>query len=795
MDLSLKIKSFLLAVALAIPSARAAMPAGYYSTCEGKGGKTLLSALHDKIKNPNVTSYKGLWTLFHTSDVDANGKIWDMYSTKRWKFDEQCGNYSDVGSCFNREHSFPKSWFDDASPMYSDAYHLYPTDGKVNGYRSNYPFGECANGTYPEYHGSTKPLGKLGKSTFAGYSGTVFEPDDEYKGDFARSYFYMAACYYDRISTWKSDMLAGNSYPAFKTWAINLLLKWHRQDPVSPKEKARQEVVYGEQNNRNPFIDYPELAEYIWGDKSSEKWSSTGAVEPKINQPLNGTVLDLGNCSKSHAREMEFSLKTTDVSENVSLSVSGAGYSVTPASVSAAQANAGTTFKVRLTASKLETNEGTLTVSAGKAKSVVSLTAYAVEGLPIGKPQYVTDRSFRATWTYIGDDVNGQYTLTVADADGNLDGYPRKVTAATEGYDVDGLQASTVYFVSVESASMKSDAAIVQTADPQPYIRFLFDGDLYFETVPGEPSEAAELLIDLDNIDESYTVAVKAPFELSANTRDWSQSLTLTPDEDRLYLRLNSATAGTFDSPLTATCGEYVNDDTHVTGQATDVANFFEDFEATGNYGSYADKTYNGTAGTWKFQNAGIYPGDDAVNSGRQAVRLGKNSNSYIELTDNMNKGIGTVKFFARQYNKDSEFTFDVQYSTDNGKTYSSAGTVTVSGSTYKEYSVFVGCAQPARVRLQQTSGSRGLVDDFSLSNYTSGLAEPDAARHDWKAYSLNGEIAVEVIRPCSIAIYCIDGTTVFVGSLEPGVHTFGAMPATLYIVAGSDFSRRVLVK
>ena len=134
-----------------------------------------------------------------------------MYSTKRWVYGkEQCGNYTSIGSCYNREHSFPKSWFDDQYPMYSDLFHLYPTDGAVNGQRSNYPFGECENGSYVASSGSVKPLGRKGSSTFAGYSGIVFEPDDQLKGDFARSYFYMAACYNDINSSWHSDMLAGN---------------------------------------------------------------------------------------------------------------------------------------------------------------------------------------------------------------------------------------------------------------------------------------------------------------------------------------------------------------------------------------------------------------------------------------------------------------------------------------------------------------------------------------------------------------------------------------------------------
>ena len=219
-------------------------PSGYYAKCEGKKQEALLVELHNIIGDHTTVSYNGLWTVYKTSDVREDGTIWDMYSTKHWKVgSEQCGNYSAVGDCYNREHSFPKSWFNDVSPMYSDAFHIYPTDGKVNGQRSNYPYGECANGTTLSSSGGVKALGKLGDCTFPGYSGKVFEPDDEYKGDFARSYFYMAACYNDKIANWSSAMLSGDNYPAYKTWAINLLLKWHRQDPVSQKEIDRNNAI------------------------------------------------------------------------------------------------------------------------------------------------------------------------------------------------------------------------------------------------------------------------------------------------------------------------------------------------------------------------------------------------------------------------------------------------------------------------------------------------------------------------------------------------------------------------
>lgn len=248
-------------------SVAAQAPEGYYNRASNKKERELKTALSSIISPHNQRTYKQLWKDFIQTDSREDHSVWDMYSSlKKYTFvKEQCGTYKNEGDCYNREHSFPKSWFHDQYPMYTDLFHLYPTDGKVNGVRGNDPFGETATPSYA----SADSLSKLGPCSFPGYTGTVFEPADEYKGDFARSYLYMATCYEDSISGWESPMLANNSYPAFDEWSVNLLLKWCRQDPVSSKEKNRNESVYKIQNNRNPFIDFPGLEEYIWGNKTA----------------------------------------------------------------------------------------------------------------------------------------------------------------------------------------------------------------------------------------------------------------------------------------------------------------------------------------------------------------------------------------------------------------------------------------------------------------------------------------------------------------------------------------------
>ena len=248
------------------------MPQGYYDAAVNKSGNTLRVALHNIIKEHDTLSYNDLWQAFYTTDMRTDtDKIWDIYSDRPGSFpyyyfsfgSSQCGSYSDEGDCYNREHSVPNSWFGGSvAPMYTDLFHLYPTDGYVNSKRGNLPIGKVTNATWTSTNGS-----KVGTSNISGYSGQVFEPIDSFKGDFARTYFYMAVCYMDKnlgVET-QSNFSGGD----LKPWAKQLLLQWAALDPVSQKEMDRNNAVYQLQHNRNPFIDHPELAEKIFGSDTT----------------------------------------------------------------------------------------------------------------------------------------------------------------------------------------------------------------------------------------------------------------------------------------------------------------------------------------------------------------------------------------------------------------------------------------------------------------------------------------------------------------------------------------------
>ena len=286
---------FLMLAVSAVSHAQGPNDSGdYYKNADGKKGAALKTALCGIIYNRDEggdlnTAYKALWTHFQTTDARENGSVWDMYSNLREMTfgTDQAGNYKKEGDVYNREHSFPNSWFGGkAMPMYTDLHHMYPTDGYVNNKRGNFPF----VGTNGESYKSANDFSKLGKCTTEGYTGTVFEPNDEYKGDFARTYFYMVTCYEEKIADWYTNYpesqptLDGNAYPGLSSWQLAMLMRWAKNDPVSEKEINRNKAVYAIQQNRNPFIDYPELERFVWGDLKDEAfsydhYSTTGIIE------------------------------------------------------------------------------------------------------------------------------------------------------------------------------------------------------------------------------------------------------------------------------------------------------------------------------------------------------------------------------------------------------------------------------------------------------------------------------------------------------------------------------------
>lgn len=356
----------------------AAVPSGYYNSALNKSDKALMTALHQAIKGHTKRSYQQLLTDFKTTDCNGTTII-DRYADTQFTYNtDKCGNYSGVGDCYNREHSVPNSWWggDDSDTAYTDLHHLFPVDGWVNNERGNYPFGNCANG-------SARGTGKVGYCTFSGYNGMVFEVADEYKGDFARVYFYFATRYMTRMSDFTtgtgSVVFTGSSYLGLTTWAINQMLEWHRNDPVSTLETTRNDAVYGIQHNRNPFVDYPELVEYIWGNMKGSIWTGTSGTTATLISPTSGSTVNVGTNAGSGV-STAITLQGANLTKTISVSVSGTGFSVSPSVVTASVANSGTTLTVTYNGTASNAT-GTLTISSTEVNATVNLTAtYDVSG-------------------------------------------------------------------------------------------------------------------------------------------------------------------------------------------------------------------------------------------------------------------------------------------------------------------------------------------------------------------------------------------------------------------------------
>ncbi|MDH7914152.1 endonuclease [Winogradskyella sp. SYSU M77433] len=263
----------------------AQIPSGYYDSATGTG-YTLKTQLHNIIDNHNDQGYDAMDGFIASYDLDnyyetGSNTILDPYSENPSGSDpytfspvsDECGNYSGEGDCYNKEHVIPQSVFSQNLPMRSDAHHLLPTDGRVNGFRSNYPFGVVDDSQLVNQSGISNPTqngsklgGNLNSGYSAGYSNTVFEPIDEFKGDIARIYFYFVTRYEDQISNWGSyPMFDGSSDKVLDDPFLNILLTWHQNDPVSQKEIDRNNnIYYNHQGNRNPFIDNPSWVNDIW---------------------------------------------------------------------------------------------------------------------------------------------------------------------------------------------------------------------------------------------------------------------------------------------------------------------------------------------------------------------------------------------------------------------------------------------------------------------------------------------------------------------------------------------------
>ena len=297
----MKIKTLLIVGLLfSVANIFAQIPTGYYDGTAGLSGSALKTKLSSIISSGHQTkSYDALDDEYPNSDKDSyyekDGTVLDIYSENPTETDpyvyqfgvKKCGNYKIEGDCYNKEHIFPQGYFNKASPMVSDIHHIVPTDGKVNGMRSNFPFGNVGSSvSYTSKNGS-----KLGTSNSVNYSGKVFEPINEFKGDVARMIFYFATRYEAKLKDFDAnDILTNTSFPGIQSWELEVLKQWHTQDPVSQREIDRNNAAYKYQGNRNPFIDHPEYVALIWGTTTPDTEAPTTPTNLTVTGSTSSSI-------------------------------------------------------------------------------------------------------------------------------------------------------------------------------------------------------------------------------------------------------------------------------------------------------------------------------------------------------------------------------------------------------------------------------------------------------------------------------------------------------------------------
>ena len=438
-------------------NAGATIPPGYYDQLDGKSGQALKDAVHNLVKQHTTLSYGSLWLYFADTDCrpEDHKKVWDMYSDKIYYFR---GGTSGV-SGMHKEHSLPKSWwggYDETQGYagYTDINHLYPANGDANMAKSNYPLGEVSTTTFN--NGVTK-VGHP-KTGQGGGCSWVFEPDDRYKGDFARTYFYMACAYQDY--NWRyTYMMTNNSWKTLNEWSIDLLCRWARNDAVSDKEVDRNDAVQRSQNNRNPFIDIPMLFEYIWGDRQGQVFylSDAGADttsytgDPELIAPTQGTVLDFGEVAIGKTLEYTLYVKGRGLTNPLSLQLYLYDYemfSIPVTTISRTMANSveGYPLKVTYTPTAIGDHTARLLVSdGGLVGSVgVELRARCVEvphlsrltALPASD---ISESGYTANWQAASEQVDYYIiTRTVYNKDSG--------ESRTESFSTDNSEETTFKF-------------------------------------------------------------------------------------------------------------------------------------------------------------------------------------------------------------------------------------------------------------------------------------------------------------------------------------------------------------
>lgn len=707
----------------------------YYRKAEGLRGTQLKEALHDLIQPSYVLAYGGgvgkTWTGFWYTDQMENMQVRDRYSNVVRYLNPDMSAVSNM----NIEHIWANSWWGHVkNNAYCDLFNLYPADATANGRKSNNPIG-IVDGTVSYTNGVTK----VGKSSSyrADSLITAWEPADQWKGDFARTYFYMATCYSHMTSLWTTTegllTVDPNSPLLMRPWVYNLMLEWAEADPLDEIEQQRCDAIYEIQGNRNPFVDYPELCYYIWGNKSDEQFYCSEEHGAEIFVPAASEEIDFGLHPLSRPFSAKVQVRGRGLNEGASLAVTDEYFTLDKATLSANEIHEGTDVSISVTPTEEGTYTTMLLLEGSGYVQQTPLTVSFVDGIPAYPATdivcAVSSRRFNANWMNYQPDAT--YTLNVYTKDAN--GQPKAFgtyTTTDTTYQVKNVQASTTYYYKVSiiedgQPTINSNEVKVEMPEVAPVFSVSTE-DIAFTATPGKPSAPAQVSVTAMAVPKYVMeVSTSAPFEISSDGETWSQELTLKGQNVSFFVRFGGGIEeGDYEGEVIVSTEGMDDKVISVSCNVDATKSFFEDFE-TGTKGGYAAAEVTCNAATWEMSNALLAGDDNALDKKcvrmKGYVKTGSTitTPAHIMMTTDKVNGCDSLWFYAGSYGNDTGVKMTVSYSVDAGKTWTNVVT-SLPVAEMKRYGYKINMDGNIRLKFESenTGNKRVNIDNVQMSDW-----------------------------------------------------------------------------
>ena len=707
----------------------------YYRKAEGLRGTELKEALHNLIQPTFVLDYGGgvgkTWSGFWQTDQMEDMQVRDRYSNTVRYFNPDMSAVSNM----NIEHIWANSWWGHVkNNAYQDLFNLYPADATANGRKSNNPIG-IVDGTIAYSNGVTK----VGKSTSyrADSLITVWEPADQWKGDFARTYFYMATCYSHMTSLWTTTegllTVDPNSPLLMRPWVYNLMLEWAEADPLDEIEQERCDAICEIQGNRNPFVDYPELCYYIWGDKADEQFYCTEEHGAEIFVPAASEEIDFGLHPLSRPFSAKVQVRGRGLNEGAQLAVDDEHFALSQLVLSSDEINQGTDITVSVSPTEEGNYTAMLTLEGSGYVQQSPLIVSFVDGIPAYPATdivcAVSSRRFNANWMNYEPDAT--YTLNVYTKDANGQPQPFGTYTTTDTtYQVKNVQPNTTYYYKVSIIEdgeelVGSNEVTVEMPEVAPVFSVSLD-NIAFTATPGNPSAPTQVSVTAMAVPKYVTeVITSAPFELSSDGEAWSQQLTLTGTSPSFFVRFAGAfEEGDYEGEVIVSTEGLDDRVISVSCNVDATKSFFEDFE-TGSKGAYAVGEVTCSATSWEMSNALIAADDNALD--KKCVRMKGYVKSgstittpaHIMMTTDKVNGCDSLWFCAGSYGNDTGVKMSVSYSTDGGQTWTKVVS-SLSVGTMQRYGFKINRDGNIRLKFESenTGNKRVNIDNVQMSDW-----------------------------------------------------------------------------